>query len=465
VAGSKNSLGSNRPLDNTQPGLRREFSPPTTPNRGYGGGVVSQAPSARGGVGAAPACGLTPRDDGKILYHTSERSGVNDAYVIGAGQTPFGAMPGESYRSLFASAVDAAVAGVETGVDRDDIDEVIVGSLGVGGRQLGLSAPAATEHLGLDGVPSTRVENACAASGYAVRQAVQAVKSGMADVVLAGGVELMTDMSSDVTKYWLGVSGETEWERLTGTTFAGVYAQMASAYLDRYDATPEDLSLVSVKNHANGATNPKAHLDFECSLAEATDAPTVADPLTLYHCCPTSDGAAAVLVASGDVVDEYTSERVRVAGVGAASDRVGLFQRESYTSITAAERAGQRAYERAGVGPAALDFAEVHDCFAIAELLAYEDLGFCERGEAPELLAAGRTDPDGALPVNTSGGLKSKGHPIGATGAGQLTEAFDQLTGAAGNRQVPDPTYGLTHNVGGSGGAAVVHILEQEGRA
>jgi acetyl-CoA C-acetyltransferase len=282
----------------------------------------------------------------------------------------------------------------------------------------------------------------------------------MADVALAGGVEVMTDMSGDVTKYWLGVSGETEWERLTGTTFAGVYAQMASAYLDRYDATTEHLSMAAVKNHHNGAMNPNAHLGFECSLSEAVDAPTVADPLNLYHCCPTSDGAAAVLVAGEDVAREYTDDPVRVAGVGAASERVGVFQRDSYTRIAASERAGETAYERAGVDPGDLDFAEVHDCFAIAELLAYEDLGFCGRGEAARLLEDGHTDLDGSLPVNPSGGLKSKGHPIGATGAGQVAEAFKQLRGEAGDRQVPDARVGLTHNVGGSGGAAVVHVLE-----
>ncbi|WP_340100045.1 thiolase domain-containing protein [Salinibaculum salinum] len=387
---------------------------------------------------------------------------MRDAYVIGAGQTPFGAMPDESYRSLFESAFERATDSVPHGIDETDIDEAVIGSLGVGGRQLGLSAPAATEHVGLHGIPSSRIENACAASGYSVRQAVQAVKSGMADVAIGGGVEIMTDMSSDVTKYWLGVSGETEWERLTGTTFAGVYAQMASAYLDEYEATQEHLSMVAVKNHANGAKNPNAHLGFECSLEDAVSAPLVADPLNLYHCCPTSDGAAAVLVASEDVVDEYTDDPIRVAGVGAASERVGLFQRDSYTSISSSETAGQKAYEMADIGPEDLDFAEVHDCFAIAELLAYEDLGFCDRGEAYQLLEDGATDLDGELPVNASGGLKSKGHPIGATGAGQVAEAFKQLSGKAGDRQVEDPQYGLTHNVGGSGGGAVVHVLERE---
>ena len=387
---------------------------------------------------------------------------MRDAYIIGAGQTPFGAMPDRSYRSLFLTAFERAVESVPDGIDEEDIDEAIVGSLGVGGRQLGLSGPAATEHLGLHGIPSSRIENACAASGYAVRQAVQAVKSGMADVALAGGVEVMTDMSSDVTKYWLGVSGETEWERLTGTTFAGVYAQMASTYLDQYDASREHLSMVAVKNHGNGAKNPNAHLGFECSIDDAMEAPDVAHPLNLYHCCPTSDGAAAVLVASEDVVDEYAEEPVRVAGVGASSERVGLFQRDEYTSIASSRRAGATAYERAGVDPSDIDFAEVHDCFAIAELLAYEDLGFCDPGGAPRLLEDGVTELGGDIPVNASGGLKSKGHPIGATGAGQIAEAFKQLSGKAGARQVEDPTYGLTHNVGGSGGAAVVHVLERE---
>src|SRR6056297_3184138 len=191
---------------------------------------------------------------------------MRDAYLVGAAQTDFGSFPDESYRSLFHSAFEAACDSVPAGIDPDDVDEAVVGTLGVGGRQLGLSGPAVTEHVGLDGVPCSRIENACAASGYAVRQAVQAIRSGMADVVLAGGVEVMTDTSGDATKYWLGVSGETEWERLSGTTFSGVYAQMASAHMDAHGTTREQLSHVAVKNHRNGANNPHAQLGFECSL-------------------------------------------------------------------------------------------------------------------------------------------------------------------------------------------------------
>ncbi|MGZ0747273.1 MULTISPECIES: thiolase domain-containing protein [unclassified Haloparvum] len=385
---------------------------------------------------------------------------MRDAYVIGAGQSPFGSYPDETYRSLFETAYERALDSVDGDLDPDRIDEAFLGTLGVGGRQIGLSGPAVTEHIGQHGIPTTRVENACAASGYAMRNAVTAVKSGMADVVLAGGYEVMTDTSADQTKWWLGVSGETEWERLSGTTFAGVYAQMASAYLDKYDATPDDLSRVAVKNHANGAENPNAHLGFTCSLEDATAASTVADPLTLYHCCPTTDGASAAIVVSEEVARELSDVPVRVAASGAASGAVGLFQRDSLTSIPATVTAAEDAYEQAGIEPGDVDFAEVHDCFAIAELLAYEDLGLCDRGEAPRLLREGVTDPDGDLPVNTSGGLKSKGHPIGATGTGQVVEAFEQLRGD-GHVQVEGAERGLTHNVGGSGGGVTVHVFER----
>lgn len=386
---------------------------------------------------------------------------MNDAYIIGAGQSPFGSYPDETYLSLFETAFDSALESAPAAVSPDAIDEAYLGTLGVGGRQIGLSAPAVTEHVGLHGIPTTRVENACAASGFALRQAVTAVRSGMVDIALAGGYEVMTDTSSDHTRWWLGVSGETEWERMSGTTFAGVYAQMASAHIGAYDTTIEDLSRVAVKNHANGAKNPKAHLGFECTLEDAMNAPSVADPLNLYHCCPTTDGASAVLVASEDAARELGETTMRVAGAGASSGRVGLFQRETLTGIPASIRAGEAAYEEAGIGPEEIDLAEVHDCFAIAELLAYEDLGFCERGEAATLLREGVTDPDGDLPTNTSGGLKSKGHPIGATGTGQVVELFEQFHGTA-SVQIDDLQYALAHNVGGSGGGTTVHIFERE---
>jgi acetyl-CoA C-acetyltransferase len=379
-----------------------------------------------------------------------------EAYVIGAGQSPFGSYPEETYLSLFDTAFDRALDSVVGSFDPDRIEAAYLGHLGVGGRQIGLSGPAVTEHVGLKGLPTTRIENACAASGYAFSEAVSAVRQGELDVALAGGY--------DQTRWWLGVSGETAWERMAGTTFAGVYAQMASAYLAEHGISAEALARVAVKNHGNGAENPNAHLGFSCTLEDAMNAPSVADPLNLYHCCPTTDGASAAVVANGSVIEELGATPVRVAGSGTASGRVGLFQRGTLTSIPASRRAADRAYADAGIGADALDFAEVHDCFAIAELLAYEDLGFCDSGEAAELLEAGYTDPDGELPVNTSGGLKSKGHPIGATGTGQIVEAVEQLRGTA-HVQVDDPRYGLAHNVGGSGGGVAVHVLEREAGA
>jgi acetyl-CoA acetyltransferase len=386
---------------------------------------------------------------------------MREAYVVGAAQTDFGSFPRESYRSLFKSAFDRAADSVDGEFDRTAVDEAYVGTLGVGGRQLGLPGPAVTEYAGLDGAACTRVENACAASGTALRQAVIAIRAGVADIAVAGGVEVMTDMSGDRTRYWLGVSGETEWERMAGTTFAGVYAQMADAHMADHGTTREQLSRVAVKNHGNGAKNPHAQLGFECSLEDAMDATVVADPLNLYDCCPTSDGASVAILASREAAEALTDVPVQVTGAGQASGRVGLFQRPTLTGIPATEDAADAAYDEAGVGPDDIDFAEVHDCFSIAELLAYEDLGFCEKGEAGPYIESGATEPDGERPVNLSGGLKSKGHPIGATGTGQVVEVFKQLRGEAGDRQVDGLERGLAHNVGGSGGAVTVHVFEE----
>jgi len=383
------------------------------------------------------------------------------AYIVGAGQSPFGRHPGDSYRSLMLTAFKRAVDSVDAAWDCTIIDEVIIGTLGVGGRQVGLSAPAISSHLGLGSTPSSRIENACAAGGTAVRQGVLAVQAGVTDLVLAGGVEVMNDMSPKVMRRWLGVSGETEWERMAGTTFAGVYALMAEAHMEEFGTTKEQLAGVAVKNHRSAAANPDAHLRFECSVGDALEAPLVADPLGLYDCCPVTDGAAVVLIASEAMAYELTSRPVEVIGAGQAAGSVGVYDRSTLTSVPATVAAAARAYDQADVGPEDIDFAEVHDCFTIAEILAYEDLGFCAEGEGGQYLQSGATLPTGSLPVNRSGGLKAKGHPIGATGVAQVGELFTQLRSEAGPRQLSDINRGLAHNVGGSGGAAVVHILER----
>ncbi|MFB6131858.1 MAG: beta-ketoacyl synthase N-terminal-like domain-containing protein, partial [Halanaeroarchaeum sp.] len=320
---------------------------------------------------------------------------MRDVYLVGAAQSAFGAFPEASYRTLFAEAFTGAMDSVDGDLEKSDIDEAYVGSLGVGGRQLGLSAPAVTEHVGLEGTPSTRIENACAASGTALRQAVLSIRAGAADVALACGIEIMTDMSGDETRYWLGVSGETEWERTAGTTFAGVYALMADAHMNEFGTTREHLSQVAAKNHGNGAKNPKAHLGFSCSVEDAKNAPIVAHPLNLYDCCPTSDGASVVFLASEEKARELTDAPIRVTGSGQASGKVGLYDRSTLTGIPATEKAVATAYEEADIGPEDVDFAEVHDCFSIAEIMAYEDLGFVEKGDGGPYVESGATMPDG----------------------------------------------------------------------
>ncbi|MUV56838.1 thiolase domain-containing protein [Halogeometricum sp. CBA1124] len=384
---------------------------------------------------------------------------MRDVAIVGAGQSTYGEHPNSGIKELFATAYDAMAESVDRGYDPDEVDAAHVGSLGVGGSQLGITGASLTSHVGLTGLPVQRVENACASGGFALLNAVQAVGSGIHDAVIASGVEKMLDLSGDRSKYWLGVSGDTEYERLAGMTFAGVYAIVAQRYLAETDAEHDHLSKVAVKNHENGALNPKAQFQREVSVEKAAGAPEIADPLNLYDACPTTDGAACALVVPADEAHRYTDDPVYITGFGGGSDYLALHDRETITSLSAVREAADAAYDRAGRTPAEVDFAEVHDCFTIAELLAYEDLGFADRGEGWRLVEEGRTARDGDLPVNTSGGLKAKGHPLGATGIGQVVEVFEQLRGEAGDRQV-DGEVALSHNVGGSGGAATVFVYE-----
>jgi len=290
-----------------------------------------------------------------------------------------------------------------------------------------------------------------------------AIMSGVCDVVLAGGVEKMTDIPRDKLRYWLGVSGDTEWERLAGMTFPGVYALMALRHMHQYGTKREHLAMVAVKNHKNGAQNPKAHFQRETTLERALNSPMVAYPLTIFDCCPVSDGASVTILCRADLAKKYTDTPIYVAGFGAGTDRLSLFEREDFTTLMASVLAAKQAYKMAGIEPKDVDVAEVHDCFTIAEIIAYEDLGFCKKGEGAKLIEEGETEIGGRIPVNPSGGLKAKGHPIGATGTGQIYEIVKQLRDEAEkrSRQVSGAEIGLTHNVGGSGGTAVVHILRR----
>jgi acetyl-CoA acetyltransferase len=386
---------------------------------------------------------------------------MKDVAVIAAGQTKFGSFVDKGAKELFVEAFTEALNDVDKGIEPREIEEVYVGSLGVGGGQLGNFASMIADYAGISGTPAVRLENACASSGFAFRTAVQAVASETCDVAVAAGVERMNDIPRERLRYWLGVSGDTEWERLAGMTFAGVYALMAMRHMHQYDTKREQLAMVAVKNHKNGADNPKAHFQRAITLEQALKSPVIAHPLTLFDCCPITDGASVVIVCRGDIAKKYTDTPVYVKGHGAGTDRLGVFERKDFTTLAATVEAAKEAYKMARCSVKDVDFAEVHDCFTIAELMAYEDLGFCKKGEGAKLIESGETNIGGRIPVNASGGLKSKGHPIGATGTGQVYEVFKQLRKQVEkpSRQISGAETGLTHNVGGSGGTAVVHIL------
>ncbi|MDE1821315.1 MAG: thiolase domain-containing protein [Euryarchaeota archaeon] len=384
----------------------------------------------------------------------------NRVAVVGAGQTAFGVLP-HAPRSLLRQALLEAVASVDKGISPSDVGEGYLATLGFGGWQIGNPATLLAEEMGRPGIPVTHVENACASGSTGLRAAYHALRAGSCDVAVVAGLEKMTDDPSPRRRFWLGVSGETEWERLAGLTFAGVYALLAERYLSERKLTPEVLGAVAVKNHAHGALNPHAHLRKPITLEKHRDAPPVADPLKLYDCCPVSDGAAAVLLAREEVARRFTDTPIWIDGSGGGSDFLALQDRPSLTSLAASRFAADQAFAHAPFPREKVQFAEVHDCFTIAELLALEDTGLLPKGEAPSATMEGRTRLGGALPINPSGGLKAKGHPLGATGVGQVCEIYHQLRGEAGPRQVPGAERALAHNVGGSGATAMVHVFSR----
>jgi acetyl-CoA acetyltransferase len=383
---------------------------------------------------------------------------VGRVAVVGAGQTPFGVLP-RPPRALLQEALESALGSVDRGLAPGDVGEGYLASVGFGGWQLGNPASLLGEALGNSGLPVTHVENACASGSTALRAAYLALRGGSSETAVVVGLEKMTDLPSTRRRFWLGVSGETEWERLAGLTFAGVYALIAERYLAERRLGPEVLGAVAVKNHAHGAKNPLAHLRKPITLEQHRGAAPVADPLRLYDCCPVSDGAAAVVLATEEAARKYTDTPVWIEGSGGGSDSLALQDRSSLTRLEASRRAAHEAFHRAPFGPREVQLAELHDCFTIAELLALEDTGLFPEGEGPRATQEGRTRWGGALPVNVSGGLKAKGHPLGATGTGQVCEIFHQLRGDAGPRQVPSAERALAHNVGGSGATAMVHLF------
>ena len=382
--------------------------------------------------------------------------------VIGIGMTKFGEFWEKSYRDLITEAGVNAIK--DAGIDGAEVDALYVGSMtpGLFVEQEHIGALVA-DNSGLLGIPATRVESACASGGVALREAFIAIKAGVADVVVAGGVEKMTDVSTEDATLALAGAGDQEWEVFHGATFPTLYALMARRHMLEYGTTEEQMAMVAVKNHHNGCLNPNAQFQRQFTLDEVMNSAPVADPLKLLDCSPITDGAAVVILAGERKARELCENPIWITGSGQASDTLALHDRRSLCRMEAAVQAAKRAYGMAGVKPNDIDFAEAHDCFTIAELIAVESLGFCEIGAGGKFTEDGETALNGSIPVNTSGGLKAKGHPVGATGIAQAVEAVLQLRGEAGKRQVKGAKVGLTHNVGGSGASCVVHIFSGEG--
>jgi len=381
---------------------------------------------------------------------------MRDVAVIGIGITKFGELWWQNLRELYVEAALKAMK--DAGVDH--IDSMYVGCMtsGLFCAQEHLGSLMA-DYLGVN-VPAYRVESACASGGLAFRLGFIEVASGMSDIVLVGGVEKMLT-GADAT-FALASAADQEYEAFHGNTFPGLYAMIAKAHMEKYGTTRQQMAAVAVKNHENGSKNPNAQFPIKITMDTVLNATPVADPLGLMDCSPVTDGAAAVILCPADQAKKYTDTLIKVVGSGAATSTIALHQREDITFLDAVYNAGKRAYEMAGLKPGEIDFAEVHDCFTIAEICCIEALGFCEKGKGGPFSEAGNTALDGKMPINTSGGLKSKGHPVGATGVAQIVELVEQLRGNAGERQLKSPKRGLAQNMGGSGGSSVVHILEVE---
>jgi acetyl-CoA C-acetyltransferase len=379
---------------------------------------------------------------------------MREVAIVGAGMTRFGELWQSSLRDLFVEAAQEALQ--SAGANR--IDSIFVGNMS-GGQFVGQEhlGPLMADHLGMAGIAATRVESACASGGVALRTAFMAVASGFSDLAIAAGVEKMTD-GADVTNV-LATAADQEAEVYHGVTFPGLYAMIARARMESAGTTEEDLAWVSVKNHRHGAMNPKAQFRREVSVDEVLASTMVAAPLRMLHCSPVSDGAAAVLLCPLDQAQRYTDRPVKILGSGLATSSLALADRADPAVLDSVVLSGERAYSMAGVSPGDIQVAEVHDCFAIAEICCVEALKLVRHGEGNKAAAEGVTALGGRIPVNTSGGLKSKGHPVGATGIAQAIEVFEQLRGEAGSRQVDKARIGLTQNMGGSGASSVVHIF------
>jgi acetyl-CoA C-acetyltransferase len=384
---------------------------------------------------------------------------MRDVAVIGVGMNKWGELWNVAIRDLLAESVLMALD--DAGID--SVEAMYIGCMTSGlfahQEHMGAIGP---DYSGICPVPGTRVESACSSGGAAFRAAFMHVASGMADIVMAAGVEKMTDVDGGGATFALATAADQEYEVYNGITFPGLYAMMANHHMNKYGTTRDHLAQVSVKNHENGYNNELAQFRMKVTLDQVKGSVMVADPLTLLDCSPITDGSAAVILCSMDKAKELTKNRlVKVIGSGHASDTIQLSQREDISYIKSTEIAGKQALDMAGKKITDMDFAEVHDCFTIAEIMVMEALGIAEVGKGGPVTMDGVTAMDGKFPINPSGGLKSKGHPVGATGVAQIVELTKQIRGEAGDkRQLKKADIGLAQNMGGSGASSVVHILE-----
>ncbi len=377
--------------------------------------------------------------------------------VLGAGSTKYGKLDD----SIVDIALQASVSAIESaGIEPKEIQAGYISNVfGVADKQVHLG-PVVMSNLGISEKPSLSIESACGSGSVSFREAFANVAAGFYDAVLVTGVEKVTHTGTEWTTTYFSYCSDFFYEGQAGVSFPGLFASMARAYIHEFNATEEDFARVAVKNHDNGLLNPKAHLRKKITIDDVMNSAVVASPLKLYDCCPFSDGASAVILCSQNFAKEHGGDYIDVIGSGRGGSPAALQGRDHLTTIPSTRLATESAYKMAGITAKDVDFAEVHDCFTIAEVVDTEDLGFFEKGKGIEAVREDRTKLNGQISINPSGGLKSKGHPIGATGVGQVVEVYDQLTGNADERTVKNAKIGLTHNFGATGASCAVHIFQ-----
>jgi len=383
---------------------------------------------------------------------------MSEVAIIGVGQTPFVRRCGVSIQELCFEAFKEAVE--DAGISPKDIDGSIICSAPEYDKQRS-PAGVISEYLGLTPRPTFYCESICSSSSTGLKIAYSFIRSGLHDTIAIIGFQKMSEISSADVQERMGRGADIMWESPFGTMMPAYYAMFARAYMEEYGLTEEQLAQVRVKNAKYATLNPKAAYRKEVTLEDVLNSRVIASPLKLFDCCANADGASCLILASEEKAKRAKSKPVWIAGIGAGSSSVNMARRDSMTSFICAREAARQAYEMAGVGPEDIDVAEVHDCFTIAEIMAYGDLGFCKPGEGGKLIQDKATYIGGKTPVNVDGGLLSKGHPIGATGGSQIRTIVKQLRGEAGPVQVKGAKVGLVHNIGGVGLYGNVTILRR----